>query len=104
MFKLTLVILLLLPSMFIYGWQGMDPTRPLVPGVASAHHNPQGDIVLQSIIRRQGETKAVINGKVVSVGDAFNEYQVLEIKNKRVILKSAQQRLELSLFSGAVIQ
>ena len=104
MYKVILLILLLLPSAFIYSWQGMDPTRPLIPGGTSATQNTNGGMVLQSIIRQQGITKAVINGKVVSVGDTLDDYQVTAISARAVMLKSAQQQLKLSLFSGAVIQ
>ncbi|WDE10958.1 hypothetical protein [Thalassomonas haliotis] len=102
MCSVKLVLLSLLLSLPALGWQGADPTRPLVPGQAAAAVKNKGDIVLQSIIRKQQAYKAVINGAVVSQGDSINAYKVMEIRSSSVLLQSAENQLELSLFSGAV--
>ncbi|WP_281559608.1 hypothetical protein [Thalassomonas sp. RHCl1] len=99
---MTLVLLCILLSLPVFAWQGADPTRPLVPGQTAAAIKSKGDIVLQSIIRKQQAHKAVINGEVVSQGDSINEYRVVEIRSSSVLLKSAENQLELSLFSGAI--
>lgn len=108
MFRLQLAVLVILVvsgvflSLSAYGWQGADPTRPLVPGLAAAAIKNKGDIVLQSIIRKEQVHKAVINGEVVSKGDSVNEYRVVEINSSSVLLKSEENQLKLSLFSGVV--
>ncbi|WP_420794607.1 hypothetical protein [Thalassomonas viridans] len=106
MFRLPLTLLsallsVLLVSLPVSSWQG-DPTRPLVPGQAATTVQSKGELVLQSVIRKQQAYKAVINGRLVSRGDNINEYRVVEIKASSVLLESAKAQLELSLFSGAV--
>ncbi|WDD98191.1 hypothetical protein [Thalassomonas actiniarum] len=99
---MTLVLVCFLLSLPVCAWQGADPTRPLVPGQTAAAIKSKGDIVLQSIIRKQQAHKAVINGEVVSQGDSISGYRVVEIRPSSVLLKSAENQLELSLFSGAI--
>jgi len=100
-FRYPLLLLSLLLSLPALAWQG-DPTRPLLAGPAAAVAQNKGDMVLQSIIRKQQAYKAVINGRLVGLGESINGYQVMEIKSSSVLLKSAKERLELSLFSGGL--
>lgn len=54
-----------------------------------------GEFRLSAIIYRAGRGVAIINNRIVRVGDVIEEMQVAEIQQDRVILKSASGNTEL---------
>lgn len=102
MFKFSIGLLFLLQTLSVSAQQA-DPTRPF--GVqASVNHNTEkkSALVLQSIIQSKQVKKAVINGKLLNVGDKYKGFELVAINSKGVVLQSSQGRMELSLFSGVI--
>jgi MSHA biogenesis protein MshK len=88
-----------------------DPTRPphgavVAPGGVAAGADPAGDDeepapVLSSImIPAGGKPLAVIDGKVVRVGDTVGEAKVVRITETGVVLKGAQGTETLRMTPG----
>ncbi len=101
MYKVSLVLLLLfLPQNA--NSQQVDPTKPFGI-VASTNSREEGSaVVLQSIIHNNKLSKAIINDRVLKVGDTFNGFELIAINANGVVLDSPQGRMELSLFSGVI--
>jgi hypothetical protein len=95
-----MVLLILLP--LIASGQQLDPTRPFGAVVSVNSEEKKPALVLQSIIQRNQSQKAVINGQVLIVGDKFQDFELVAIHSKGVVLHSSQGRMELSLFSGVI--
>ena len=102
MFKSTFAILFLCLAFSSQGMMSVDPTKPLFGGSSSKQATKRTPLVLQSIMEVGEHRKVIINGKVLKLGDKISSYKVTAITSKTVVLNSAQQRLELSLFSSAV--
>lgn len=106
MYKL-ITLLFTLASSPIYALEaGYDPTSPIAGSVIhSVAEQVSADLVLQSIIKNsQGKNiKAIINGKLVSVGDSVSIYKVKSITNGKAILSSPDAERTLKLFSQAVV-
>jgi hypothetical protein len=47
---------------------------------------------------------AVINGQVLKVGDFIRQYELIAVNNTSVVLRSAEKRLKLSVFSSVVVK
>ncbi len=84
--------------------QQVDPTRPFgaIGSSAFSSGEKKDGLVLQSIIQSQQSKKALINGKVLVVGDVYKGFELIAINSKGVVLHSPQGRMELSLFSGVI--
>ncbi len=83
-----------------------DPTRPLLSAMGAATQaKAKSDLVLQSIIKAQheGKAKAIINGQLLKAGDNISIYEVVNITDKSVTLRSPDIEKTLSLFSKAVV-
>lgn len=86
--------------------RGYDPTSPIAGSVIhSVAEQASSDLVLQSIIKNsQGKTiKAIISGKLVSVGDSVSIYKVKSIVDGKAVLSSSDAERTLKLFSQAVV-
>jgi MSHA biogenesis protein MshK len=83
-----------------------DPTRPVDYLPASARTQPLPEELVDwrlSAVRIAPEgTSAILNGKVVRVGDAVGTARILEIKPGVVVVEYNRKRLEVSLFGTAV--
>ncbi len=86
--------------------EGTDPTKPFAgnsPSSAPLNSDNQEEkkvkLVLQSIIEQGTQRKVIINGKILKMGEHIEAYQIIKINSDSVILKSAEQRLTLSLFT-----
>ena len=101
MYKVSLILLLLFCSEYANGQQ-VDPTKPFGAVAASNSNEKSTPLTLQSIIQRDGNKKAIIDGKVLNVGDEYKGFQLIAISSKGVVLDSPQGRMELSLFSGVI--
>jgi hypothetical protein len=102
-YKILLVLLILLLPLIASGQQ-VDPTRPFGALASSPFSSSEkkGGLVLQSIIQSQQLKKALINGKMLMVGDVYKGFELIAINSKGVVLHSPQGRMELSLFSGVI--
>lgn len=96
-----MILLLLFCSEYANGQQ-VDPTKPFGAVAASNSREKDTPLTLQSVIQRDGKKKAIINGKVLNVGDKYKGFQLITISSKGVVLDSPQGRMELSLFSGVI--
>lgn len=96
-----MILLLLFCSEYANGQQ-VDPTKPFGAVAASNSNEKSTPLTLQSIIQRDGNKKAIIDGKVLNVGDEYKGFQLIAISSKGVVLDSPQGRMELSLFSGVI--
>lgn len=88
--------------------QSVDPTKPLsISGFSSMSKNTEtvkAELVLESIVHGHEVHTAVINGQVLKVGDIIRQYKLVAVNNTSVILRSAEKRLRLSVFSGVVVK
>lgn len=80
-----------------------DPFLPLVSseGVVLEPHvtkDREGKPQLEGIIYEAGGSSyAVVNGEVVKTGDTYGSYQVLEIRQEKVIFIKGSEKLEVEL-------
>jgi len=88
---------------FIYGSKGKrDPFMPLVTSqgyiVSIEDELFASDMNLEGIIfDNQSQGMAIINGKVVKIGDNIGSYTVLQIEAKKVVLSKDAERFVLEL-------
>ncbi|MGS0534505.1 agglutinin biogenesis protein MshK [Pseudoalteromonas sp. SaAl2] len=78
--------------------QLVDPTRPQNLLATSVVKNQQSSLKLQSIIKRSGRYKAIISGQIYTVGDQINNYKVLTISSKQVVLANDNKQIKLDLY------
>lgn len=58
----------------------------------------EGDLSIEGIIYdKYGRSFAIVNGSVVSIGDAVGDYQVLRVEENRVIFIKEGQVVEVDL-------
>jgi len=83
--------------------QQVDPTKPFgSSGYTDAKSKKIDKLILQSIVKQSSEKNAIISGKLLKVGDKIGKYKLKRIKTNSVILMSADNKIELSLFSDVV--
>jgi hypothetical protein len=58
----------------------------------------QSDLVLQSVLISPERRSAIINGRLVALGDSFAGYQVAGIGESEVLLRSGGETRTLRLF------
>ena len=81
-----------------------DPTKPLWGSKVVQTNVKKTRLNLQSIMSNGHSAKAIINAKVLKVGERILSYKVTAIKAKSVKLSSADKNIELTLFSKAVVK
>ena len=100
--------LTILFSSFISRAQNIDPTKPLSGAgfstTSKAEKTATAELVLESIIHGYEVHTADINGQVLKVGDFIRQYKLIAVNNSSVVLRSADKRLKLSVFSGVVVK
>jgi hypothetical protein len=86
--------------------QSVDPTKPLSAyGIADANHaNKVTPLVLETIVYGDKVRTAIINGKVLKVGDTIGRHKVLVVNDKSVTLGLDDERLTLTIFSDVVVK
>jgi hypothetical protein len=93
---------------FIVSAQNNDPTKPLSAGgfskVSKVEAATKAELILESIIHGYEVHTAVINGQVLKVGDFIRQYELVAVYNTSVVLRSAEKRLKLSVFSRVVVK
>lgn len=97
-------IAMLLPAMDLAAEQLPDPTKPLgydaEPEMIIQEQNVQQENPvwrLNGIRIAEQSRSAILNGKVVKVGDTVNGAEVVEIKPAWVIIVHEKQRIRLEL-------
>jgi len=93
---------------FLVSAQNNDPTKPLSAGgfsqVSKVEAATKAELILESIIHGFEVHTAVINGQVLKVGDFIRQYELVAVNNTSVVLRSAEKRLKLSVFSRVVVK
>jgi MSHA biogenesis protein MshK len=88
--------------------QSNDPTKPLSAGgfssISKSEASTKAELILESIIHGYEVHTAVINGQVLKVGDFIRQYELVAVNNTSVVLRSAEKRLKLSVFSRVVVK
>jgi MSHA biogenesis protein MshK len=88
--------------------QDVDPTKPLsgtdFSSMSKAQTTPKAELILESIIHGVEVHTAVINGQVLKIGDFIRQYELVAVNNTSVVLRSAEKRLKLSVFSSVVVK
>jgi hypothetical protein len=104
---ISLCVVVFLSSMKISA-QDVDPTKPLAAtsftSIAKAEEIAKAELVLESIVHGYEVHTAVINGHVLKVGDFIRQYKLVAVNSTSVVLRSAEKRLKLSVFSGVVVK
>lgn len=97
-------ILILLALIFSYcAYAADDPTKPF--GVVSSSYGEVTKVktmTLDSIIHGAGVHTAIINGKLVKVGDYIGEFKLVAVNDKSVLLRSEEESKKLFIFSELV--
>lgn len=105
MFKSIALIALLFFTMPLTA-QELDPTRPLDKNYSASLPKSAPNYTLQSIIyedkQKQHIKKAVINGKLLKVGDTIGPFKLKSIGPNKVVIANSQSRLVLSLYTPVV--
>jgi hypothetical protein len=93
---------------FSVNGQNIDPTKPLssnsFSSVSKTGKTINAELILESIVHGSEVHTAVINGQVLKVGDSILQYELVAVNNTSVVLRSAEKRLKLSVFSGVVVK
>jgi hypothetical protein len=88
--------------------QDVDPTKPLsgasLSSTSKAEVTTKAALTLESIVHGFEVHTAVINGQVLKVGDFISQYELVAVNNTSVVLRSAEKRLKLSVFSSVVVK
>ncbi|MFT5298477.1 MAG: MSHA biogenesis protein MshK [Colwellia sp.] len=88
--------------------QNNDPTKPLsasgFSSISKAEASTKAELILESIIHGFEVHTAVINGQVLKIGDFIRQYELIAVNNTSVVLRSAEKRLKLSVFSRVVVK
>ena len=78
--------------------QLLDPTKPAMfisNGVVVAQKT---EFKLQSIIKNSTAYKAIISGHLYKTGDAIEDFRVLSINSKHVVLANDDKQIKLELY------
>jgi MSHA biogenesis protein MshK len=79
-----------------------DPTRP--PQAGDLSMSPSGAAssrgVLQSVMITGSTAEAIISGKVVHVGDRYDDVRVVKITEGEVVLRTTEGLQTLKLYPG----
>jgi hypothetical protein len=96
LFLLLLFTVTSMGSGFIHAAM-VDPTRP--PNITDSHDNT---FVLTAILIAPDHRMAVINGKILHIGDQINATKVININDTNVDLESSNGKVTLVLTGSSV--
>lgn len=103
MFKYSLLLILCLFVVQAVA-QSADPTAPLLSSKQVNNDVVKKSLVLESIIKGKKIKSAIINGKLMKVGDYIGSHKLISVNRSSVILRSESGRIKLSIFSGVVVK
>nr|WP_320114839.1 hypothetical protein [uncultured Desulfuromonas sp.] len=84
-----------LPATSAWAWH--DPMRPQGDGALSLQSAPETPLTLTSILMAEQRRVAIVNGRVVTVGDEINGYRVVSITARQVELQKGTKHHRLQL-------
>ncbi|MEM0515081.1 hypothetical protein WCN91_06520 [Pseudoalteromonas sp. YIC-827] len=82
-----------------------DPTRPAagVSTTASTHADASAkQWVLESVVNRNGQFKAIISGSLYARGARLGQYHIARIDANSVLLTQGQKQLKLELYGNDI--
>ncbi|WP_448565557.1 agglutinin biogenesis protein MshK [Thalassotalea ganghwensis] len=101
MYRLVCIVVVFV-SFIAFSAQERDPTQPLSKSLTSKLTQQKKTLKLESIINQGQQKIAIINGRLLKVGDVIAQYRIKEINQNKVILATAENQIELSLFRQVV--
>lgn len=105
MVKYIFIMLFISSNLFAQSEVLVDPTKPLnfqVKKVQKVKRIYRATLpTLQSIIIKQGKPQAILNNKVYQKGQWVNDYKIMLIDNKKVLLKYKNKTYKLTLYSSS---
>ncbi|MFY8273761.1 agglutinin biogenesis protein MshK [Pseudoalteromonas sp. SSDWG2] len=76
-----------------------DPTKPAHLGTLGAAKGPQAnEWVLESVVYKNGQFKAVISGSLYSKGQMLGEYLITHVDKHSVLLNQGNKQIKLELY------
>jgi MSHA biogenesis protein MshK len=75
-----------------------DPTQPFVQISNRVPASQNTALKLQSIIKKNTVFKAIISGQLYQKGDTVNDFRVLSINSKQVLLANDDKQIKLELY------
>jgi len=102
-FKINLLLVLIIFIQPVLA-QNYDPTRPLSTSKQASGVVAKKGLVLESIIQGKKNKSAIISGKLMKIGDYIGNHKLVSVSRSSVILRSEEERLKLSVFSGVVVK
>ena len=105
--KIFMISVLMVPAAYAEDFQLHDPTAPLV-GMSSSsavgEKSSAEDLTLQAIMRGNGRTRAIVNGKTCYIAEDCFGYKVYAINKSDILLKkdNTPAVVKLSLFTSKV--
>ncbi len=103
MFKFIVLILSLLCTLSVSA-KNVDPTKPLSMSASGGSAVVKKGLVLESIIQGKKVKSAIISGKLLKIGDYIGNHKLVSVSRSSVVLRSEDERLKLSIFSGVVVK
>tara|TARA_B110000211_G_scaffold119395_1_gene138240 strand:+ start:1319 stop:1645 length:327 start_codon:yes stop_codon:yes gene_type:complete len=94
-FGSLVIICAITPNAFA---QLRDPTQP-TKFLTSLNSNTQSsELKLQTIIKSSATFKAIISGRIYQVNDVVDDFRVLSISSKQVVLANNDKQIKLELY------
>ena len=85
---------------------GQDPTKPV--GYRQSEEKTVKKqlkkLVLHGVVAAKGEKVAIINDRILQLGDRVNGYKLIAIGENKATLRSEKKELTLYLVKASVIQ
>ncbi|KHM50164.1 agglutinin biogenesis protein MshK [Pseudoalteromonas sp. B28] len=91
----TLALYIIAPSALA---QLRDPTQPNMFVSNNSPTKQSTELKLQSIIKNSTAFKAIISGHIYRVGDVVDDFRVLSINSKHVVLANDDKQIKLELY------
>lgn len=105
--KIIILSALLIPVAYAEDFQLHDPTTPLSgmsTSTSSDSKNSAEELKLQAIMRGNGRTRAIVNGRTCYISEECFGYRVYAINKSDILLKKDNNPVlvKLSLFTSKV--
>lgn len=112
--KINLIIFIFMPALVLANAELPDPTRPatyveandepVFVEVFNENTKEQISWTLSAIRISDKDKTAIVNGKLVRVGDEINQAKVVEIQPQSVVIDHENKKLIVRLFNDLVIK
>ncbi|WP_462157082.1 agglutinin biogenesis protein MshK [Pseudoalteromonas sp. GB56] len=103
MIRLLFCSLLLALSSQLAAQSLLDPTKPAF-GAKGTSQNQQAltDWVLESVVKKNGQFKAIISGSLYSQGQHLGDYKIARIDANSVLLNQGNKQIKLKLYGDDI--